>query len=67
MKTESQKRKLQMESVGVYYLNNTQQKIGFWKDGDRTTDSKWFVTVCVIEINCPFQNAIIEAIKNNLK
>ena len=49
-------------SVGVYYFNETQQIIGYWKSAERTNRKDNFVQVAVIEINCRFAEAIVAAV-----
>lgn len=62
---EFKKQKLMIESIGVYYRDETTQKIGYYIDG--IIEPKNFVEVCIIKINCPYQYTIVAAIKNEIK
>ncbi len=58
-------KKKMIQSIGVYYRDESTQHIGYWEQ--KELSQREFISVCIIPINSPFQNAIIESIKNQLQ
>jgi hypothetical protein len=57
--------KKQRESIGMYYLNDTHQTLGYYKDG--IIEPKDLIVIAVLPINSPFSKAFIESAKTEME